>query len=420
MDFLFNYVYQFLKHNLGPRRNLPGSSKTLMWMIGGYDFNFALSSAFINVFLYKRDQDWKPVELYNLVSYATIMLAFWIGGHLAKKLGHLLPYQLGFIFNALVFLLVLILREKSPDHPYLLGFFAGLGIGFYYLGQHFLTLDMTEAKTRDYFLSLSLFLSSILRILAPALAGWIILAFKRSGPDSSLGYYVVFAMTLLVYLFLIYKSLTLKIKESGGGFDFWKVLTFSRNPDWNRQMAAQFILGIRNGAFWFVISVLVYQVSKNEGIVGSYNMMSNFLAVLTAYGLSLWAEARHRGRGLLVSSLLGWAACGFLAWKINYISLLGYGLLNAVGVTWFSVVFAAVGFDMLERAREAQRYKLEYLAVRELPLWLGRTLGLAIMMASQHYLGELGLRLSLLVLGGMQMGVFLFLPQRRQGEALTS
>jgi YQGE family putative transporter len=386
-------------------------------MIGGYDFNFALSSAFINIFLFKRDQDWTVVEVYNMVMYAAIMLAFWVGGHMAKKLSHLLPYQLGFGFNALVFLLVLVLREKSPDHPGLLGFFAGLGIGFYYLGQHFLTLDLTESRTRDYFLSLSLFLSSILRILAPALAGWIILGFKGSGSDSSSGYYVVFTMTLLVYLFLIYKSLSLKIRETGGGFDFWKVLTFPGNRDWNRQMWAQFILGIRNGAFWFVISVLVYQVSKNEGIVGSYNMMANFLAVLTAYGLSLWAEARHRERGLLISSSLAWVACAFLAAGINYISLLGYGLLNAVAVTWFSIVFAAVGFEVLERARSAHRYKLEYLAARELPLWLGRTLGLGAMMLSQHYLGELGLRLSLLVLGGMHMGVFFFLPRQKRAES---
>jgi YQGE family putative transporter len=155
-------------------------------------------------------------------------------------------------------------------------------------------------------------------------------------------------------------------------------------------------------------------VSKNEGIVGNYTMFTNFLAVLTAYALSLWAEARHRHKGLLISSLLTWAACAFLAAKINYFTLLAYAVFTAIGVTWFRVTFGAVAFEVLERAREAKRYKLEYLAARELPLWIGRSLGLGGLMLSQHWLGEAGLRLSLLVLGFMHMGVFLFLPRGKK------
>ena len=422
MDFIFFYVFQFFKRFLGTRDSLPENSKNLIWLIGLYDFNFALSSVFTNIFLFKKQDDWDTVELFNLVMYAAILLAFWAGGHLAKRVNHLLPYRLGFVFNAMVFLFLLLLREHSPEHPCFLGFLAGLGIGFYYLGQHSLTLDLTEAKTRDYFLSLSLFLSSILRILAPALAGWIIQAFRPEATfprnllgiqnDSSAGYYFVFAMSLLVYLLLIYKSFKIEIKPVEGTFEFWKVLTFKENGDWNRQMWAQFVLGLRNGVFWFIIGVLVYRASKSEAMVGSFNMMSNFLAVLTAYGLSLWAASANRNKGMWMSSWLTWAACVLLAWKINTFSLLVYAVLNAVGVTWFQVAFGAIAFEVVEGAKEAKRYKLEYLAVRELPLWVGRTIGLGALMACQHWLGESGLRLSLLVLGFTHMGVFLCLPKK--------
>jgi len=429
LDFIFGYVVQFLRRYLGTRHQLPDNTKTLIWLIALYDFNFALSSVFTNIFLFKKKDDWDTVELFNMVMYAAIMLAFWVGGHLSRKVSHLLPYRLGFVFNALVFLLLLVLREHSPDHPCFLGFFAGLGIGFYYLGQHSLTLDLTEANTRDYFLSLSLFLSSILRILAPALAGWIIQAFRPEltfpqsllggQGDSSTGYYLVFAMSLVVYLFLIYKSYKIEMKPVEGTFEFWKVLTFRENRDWNRQMWAQFVLGLRNGVFWFIIGVLLYRASKSEAMVGSFNMMTNFLAVLTAYGLSLWAGVGNRSKGLWVSSLLTLTACVLLAWKINTFSLLVYGLLNAVGVTWFQVAFGAIAFEVVERAREAHRYKLEYLAVRELPLWLGRLIGLGALMVSQHLLGESGLKLALLWLGFTHMGVFLCLPKEKTGRLTT-
>ena len=417
-DVFFSYVYRFLKSYLGMSRHLPQSARTLIWMIALYDFNFALSSVFINLFLFKEQGNWETVGFYNLAMYAAIMPAFWLGGHLSKKWGDWVPYQLGFGFNAMVFLAVLIWRERAPSHPVLLGLLAGLGIGFYYLGQHSLTLDLTRAKTRDYFLSLSMFLSSVLRIVAPAMAGWLIQAFRSPGPggisDSSTGYYLVFTIALLIYVGLAVKSLRMRLRPKGGKFEYWKVLTLPHNLNWNRQMGAQFILGLRNGVFWFVVAILVYRVSHSEAIVGSYNMMGNFLAVLTAYGLSRWAGAKNRHRGLWISSILSCAACVFLAWKINYFSLLAYAVFNAAGLTWFQVAFSALCFVVLEKAKEARQRKLEYLAVRELPLGLGRILGLSIFLLGQSYFGETGLRAALVVFGFMHMGVFFLLPVRKK------
>ena len=375
-DIFFSYVYRFLRRYLGMRRHLPKSARTLIWMIGLYDFNFALSSVFINIFLFKKQGDWETVGFYNLAMYAAIVPAFWLGGHLSKKWGDWVPYQLGFGFNAMVFLAVLIWRENAPSHPIVLGLMAGLGIGFYYLGQHSLTLDLTHSKTRDYFLSLSMFLSSVLRILAPAMAGCLIEVLRSPGlggslDNSSTGYYVVFTIALLIYVSLAVKSLQMRLKPKGGKFEYWRVLTLSHNLNWNRQMGAQFILGLRNGVFWFVVAILVYRVSQSEAIVGSYSMMGNFLAVLTAYGLSLWAGAKNRERGLWISALLGCASCVFLAWKIDYFSLIAYAVLNAAGVTWFQVVFSALCFTVLEKAKEARPRKLEYLAIQRIASRIG-------------------------------------------------
>src|SRR5581483_2147864 len=172
--------------------------------------------------------------------------------HLSKRFGNLVSYQLGFFFNALVFATALILRENAPDHPCLLGLLGGLGIGFYFLGEHSLTLEMTTEKTRDYFLSLTTFFSSVLCILGPALAGWLIVVLGSSGPgvsrgtSSLMGYYIVFAIALVLYLVLAYKSFQFHSKPTHKGFYFWKVLTFKNNWDWNRLMGAQFLLGLRN------------------------------------------------------------------------------------------------------------------------------------------------------------------------------
>ena len=417
MDFLFNYVYLFLKRYLGVHRHIPAEGRSLIGMIALYDFTFALSSVFINVYLFKDKGELTVPCLFNLASYATIMLAFWVGGHLSKRWSHLLAYQLGLVFSALVFLAVLLLREGSASHPWFLGFLQGLGIGFYYLGQHSLILDLTPSKGRDYFLSVSMFLSSIFRILGPALAGWTIEAFRPSTPlsglagNSSTGYYLVFGAAFLIYVGLILRSLGFKTKKAGEGFYFWEVLTFKGNKNWNRLMWVQFLLGLRGGVFWFLIAILVYRVSRNEAVVGSYNMISNFLAVLTAYGLSRWAGEEQRRGGIMAASALIFAACAVLGWQVSYFSLLVYAVLNTLGTTWFQVVFNAHSYDVVEKAREAENRKLEYLAVRELPLAVGRILGLSVFLLGQVRFGEAGLRAGLFILGFVQMTIFRVLPK---------
>src|SRR5581483_2426663 len=135
--------------------------------------------------------------------------------HLSKRFGNLVSYQLGFFFNALVFATALILRENAPDHPCLLGLLGGLGIGFYFLGEHSLTLEETSEKTRDYFLSLTTFFTSVLCILAPQISGWLIVSFGGSttgisSGSSLIGYYLVFAMALSLYLVLFFRSFQFK------------------------------------------------------------------------------------------------------------------------------------------------------------------------------------------------------------------
>jgi YQGE family putative transporter len=413
-DLFFHYVYRFLHRFLGVKRPLSQQERTLAWMFSFYDFNYALSGVFVNIFLFKRHDDFKTVVLFNLTQYAVIAPAFWIGGHLSKRWGHLLSYQLGFVFSALVFAATLTLRDNAPDHPYLLGCLSGLGIGFYFLGEHALTLDMTTEKTRDYFYSLTNLFTSVLCILAPALAGWLIVAFKSpdSSGSSSMGYYVVFALALAIYLSLAFRSLRFKAKPVRKNFEYWKVLNFKNNSDWNRYMASQFIFGMRVGVFWFLLWLLVFRISHNEEIVGGYSMFCNLLAVLATYALTLWAKAENRWRGFWVSSWLMGLACIGLFIQINYFTLLIYAILSSVGNSWFNVVSGGVAFKILERAKEAKTRKLEYLAVRELPLAAGRISSLLVFWFSFDKFGEWGLHTALLVFGFVHMINYFVLPKK--------
>jgi MFS family permease len=332
-----------------------------------------------------------------------------------------MSYQLGFFFSATVYGTALLLRESAPDHPFILGTLAGFGIGFYFLGEHSLTLEETSERTRDYFLSLTTFFTSVLCILAPQISGWLIVSFggapgTLAEGSSLIGYYLVFVIALSLYLVLFFKSFQFKAHPTRKAFDFWRILTLKNTGDWSRLMGAQFFFGLRNGAFWFLVPLLVYRVSNNEAVVGAYSTFANLLGVLTSYGLSLWAKTENRKQGIWISSLLlGCAAVG-LSIHVAYFTLFLYAILAMIGGTWLQVVFGAFSFTILEKAKEAKKHRVEYLAVREVPLAAGRILSLVGLYLGQTYFNESGLRWAVLILGFSHAGLLWLFPGEKIDE----
>ena len=411
----------FLDHLAG---RLSAPERKLVWMIGLYDFTYALSSVFVNVFLFRKGNDWGPVDIYNLSMFIFIVPAFTLGGYLARRLSYLRSYQLGFVFNALLYFWVLVWRENSTQHPWALGFLAGMGIGFYYLGQHALTFELVHSKRRDYFFSVSLVLSSVFRILAPALAGWVIKNVDIWAERNQWivnGYHLVFLATLLSYLALFYESSRLRVKPHRGRFLYFATLTHPNTRDWNRLMAGYFLWGVRNGVFWFAAGLFIYLLFQDEWIVGTYGMGSNFLAVVASYLLARWVAPKNRNFGVLASCLLMGAASALLTWRMDLTALLLFAVLNSVGVSWFQVSFSAYSLAVIDKAFEGKKRRLEYLAIRELPLGLGRVTGTLLFFGAQKVFGNPGLRWSFLFLGLAQAAVWLCIPgsKRNQNKLLT-
>jgi len=408
MDLFFSFIYKFLAKFLGVRRHLPANAKTLIWMIALYDFTFVIPSTFLNVFLFRQGQDWNVVLPFNLVQFFLIPVGFWLGGALSPRFGHRISYQLGFISYGILLISLLFLRESAPEHVWFLGAISGLALGFYYLGQHALTLDLTHAKDRDYFFSLYMLISSILKIPAPMLAGWVIASFNTGllnmGKDLT-GYYVVFGFTLLIYLGLIVQSFKLKVPpHKAEDFNVQKVLRLEWNEDWKALLKAWFFSGIRGGVFWFVGPLFVYKAWNNELAVGNYNTLSTFLAVVTAYVLSRWDGYKNRESGMNYSSFLIIGSTLVLAVSLGPLSLLLFGILYSVGATWFQIGFNSISFNVIENAAYSKERKLEYLTLRELPLALGRFVGIGLFWFGLWKYGDTGLRVALILLGLSQWG----------------
>ncbi len=415
LNTVFRFLYHILRRYLGVKGDLPKAARRLAWMAALFEFTMAFSNVFLNVYLFKGKDDWGPVTHYNLAAFFVIPVVFALGGMVARKGHRLFPYRAGLVFSVLLFLAVLILGETSRAYAVCLGVLNGFAIGFYFLGQHELTFEVTAPRNRDLFFSINQIFAASLRVLSPFLASRIITLFRTAeSPDR--GYHVIFLVTLVLYLALFFESFAFEGRGERRPYRFvqaWKAhLRAALRP----VMGAYFLWGVRNGIFWYIVGLLVYRASKQELTVGNYDMLTQFILLVMGYILALVARPENRSRILGLSAWIDVAGVGLLAWRLDVNTLLMFMVLYSVALALFKVSFSSYSFNIMEVAGGPGR-TLENLAVREIPLSVGRILGLMVFMFAVGRFGETGLRASLFFLGSAHVGVWWILSRWKHPRA---
>jgi MFS transporter, YQGE family, putative transporter len=409
LNAIFHFLYHILRRYLGVKGDLPKSARRLAWMAALFEFTLAFSNVFLNVYLFKGGGDWGPVTFYNLTSFFVIPAAFAFGGWVARSGRRLFPYRAGLAFSAILFLCVLLLGEKSRDHVLGLGILSGLSIGFYFLGQHALTFEVTTNRNRDLFFSINQIFAASLRLFSPYLASRIIALFRA--PDHpDLGYRILFSVTLALYLALFAESFVFEGRHERRPYEFLAALKAHLQVRFRPVLAAYLFWGIRNGIFWYIVSLLVYRASKQEITVGNYDWLTQAILLGMGYALALAARPGNRAGLLGLSAWIDVAAVGVLAWRLDIHTLLAFTAMYAVALALFKVTFYSYSFDIMEAAGGQARI-LENLAVREIPLAAGRILGLLAFMVSVDRFGETGLRTALFLLGSAHVPVWWILSR---------
>jgi len=175
-------------------------------------------------------------------------------------------------------------------------------------------------------------------------------------------------------------------------------------------MVAYFAWGLRNGLFWFIVGVLVYRASNRGLTVGSYDTLTQMIRLVMGYLLVRIATSSNRAKGLGLSAWTDVLGVTLLVWRLDVHTLLAFTVLFAFALSLFQVTFSSYSFDIMSAAGGPRR-TLENLTVREIPLGLGRILGLLIFMVAQDRFGEVGLKAALWVLGAAHVGVWWILSR---------
>ncbi|ANE49121.1 MFS transporter [Paenibacillus swuensis] len=357
------------KHHKG---KLDSQSIILLLVHGLFSIANALSGTFVNVYIWKAKSDFALIGWFALIQQLTMAITFWVAGKWVKEHNKMNSLRAGIALSAVFYLMVLWLGQGAVTYIWLLGIVQGMASGCFWLAFNVVYFEVTDPDNRDQFNGWAGIIGSSSGILTPWLSGYFIAKMGDSG-----GYRFIFSLSLVIFFVGVIVSFFLKKRKVSGTY-YWiqaiKDLRRKNNP-WRLVVPALSAQGIREGVFGFIIGLLVYIATKKELQLGNFTLITSAVAFVSFLLLGRWLKRRYRGPAMLLGTVMMSAVILPLFWKLNYFTLLIFGIGTALFMPLYTIPMTSSVFDLIGGNAETAQARVEYIVLRELALCGGRVVG---------------------------------------------
>jgi MFS transporter, YQGE family, putative transporter len=299
-------------------------------------------------------------------------ITFWIAGKWVKEHNKMHALRLGIAVSALFYLLILWFGVNAVNYALVLGMVMGLASGLFWIAFNIVYFEVTEQDTRDKFNGLTGLLGSSAGMAAPWLSGYWITHMKDTD-----GYRLIFTISLVIFLIGVILSFFLKKRKVQEHYDWlfgFKLLLQKGHP-WRKITISLMAQGVREGVFGFLIGLLVYIYTKNEMKLGNFSLISSAVGFVGFYIVGKWLKQRWRKPSMLLGIIMMIVVILPFFWRLNYTTLLIFGIGTAFFIPLFIVPITSVVFDLIGANEQSAGKRVEYIVLREHALSAGRLLG---------------------------------------------
>ncbi|HEY5562962.1 MAG TPA: MFS transporter [Clostridiaceae bacterium] len=338
-------------------------AKVLILVSFLFTLAMGLSSIFINVFFFRETKSFKVIIIYNLMHYIFSPLTFILAGYLAKKKNGIWPLRIGLFLFSLFFCLILLF--KSTDLIYPLGILFGIASGFYWLSYNTLSFDFTSMNNRDTFNGFNGSFCAIAAAVAPISAAFIISRFK-----SLSGYNIIFFITLVIFILLLVISLFIKCPGCSKNIDYKKIISY-HNKEWNTIRLGTFFWGMRDVVIGFIINILIIETTGSEIYLGEFAFIAATISCVSFMLVQKFIKPKRRRLSLFFGASFALIAVLGIFFKISYLTLLLYVVIDAFFIPFFIIQLSSVSFNWIEMSGQMEN-RIEYIISKEIALNLGR------------------------------------------------
>lgn len=338
----------------------------------------ALSGTFVNVYLWKAAEDLSLIGRFALAAQLVNAATFFFAGKWVKEYDKMNCLRLGVAGSALFYLLVLLMQQRAVDFVLLLGAVQGMAGGFFWLSFNVVYFEVTDPDNRDQFNGWAGLLGSVSGMTAPWISGMII---ARLG--GLRGYRWVFGLSLLVFMIGVIASFFLKKRKVAGAYDWlygFRKLFAKRDP-WRRIVPALAFQGVREGVFAFIIGLMVYIATENEQMLGNYALITSAVGLASYWLAGKLLLPKYRGLAMLIGTAAMSAVILPFFWKVDYATLLLFGIGTALVFPLFSIPMTSSVFDWIGKDTDSAQHRVEYVVLREMALNAGRVAAILVFLA---------------------------------------
>ena len=353
---------------------LDGQAILLLTVQGMYAAATALSGTFVPVYLWKTSQSFMLIGWFTLFQYAVSGLTFWLAGKWVKERNKMHSLRLGIVLSGIFYCSILLLGAAAVRYIALLGALSGLASGFFWLAYNIVYFEITEPDNRDKFNGWAGLLGSGAGIFAPWISGMLIVAYAGGA-----GYRIIFTISLTIFGVAAILSFWLKKRKTEGKYSWFYGFRQigGSDPGWRAVFLSLMAQGVREGVFMFLIGLLVYLVSRDERMLGSFSLWTSLVGLVAFLLVGRLLTMKRRSIAMLTGVIMLTLVIVPLLWRLEYTTLLLFGVGTALFLPLYSIPMTSSVFDRIGATAEAASHREEYIVLRELGLVVGRLIGLA-------------------------------------------
>lgn len=332
-----------------------------------FSFAMAISSAFVNVYLWKQTKEWMVMAKYQAIIYAMQMATFFIGGCLSSYLDRKWLLRFGITLLVIFYITVLLLGAEANQYMVLLGVLLGGGLGLFWLSYNVLTFEITEPSTRKVFNGWFGAWTSLSGMFGPLLSGYVIKRFH------SQGYMYAFMLSLCLFSLAIVGSHFFIRKGYKKKFEITKIwLKKHAGRTWRKLSIGFFLQGLREGTYSFVIIIYIFVLTNKEWEVGMYSFVQSFLSFITYYLVGKKLKKQWYKKSIFIGGMILFLSAFFIVFQVQPPLLYIYALFISIGYPLVLVPFLSLTYDIIGKEKDGATHRVEYLVSRDFLLNGGR------------------------------------------------
>lgn len=344
-----------------------------------------MGNVFISIFLINTSNNVKGALIYNLFIAIMILIGFFIMGAIGekyKKLGIIL----GNLLNCFLYGGILFLGENSNDFVWCLGMISGLSQGFYWLSSNILSIDLISNEKRKEYNSLTGVINSISGMIGPIISAQIV-----SFYSGIKGYLVLFSVILVIMIITV--ILTFFIKDPPSGkvpFSLKKTYNNLDLKEFNIIMKITWKSLFRDGVVGFLLSILIYDVTKSEKILGWLTAFMTFITIVT-YGICGKIKTRVE-KLYIVSVFLQVLSVVILTMYFkNIYFIIGHLIIYGVASPLNALSYGVMVQTSIAKADLEGEYRCELNCIKELWIGVGRISAISLLVILYNTVNDFSL-----------------------------